>query len=105
MLVKNEEEDRSGSAMSKLVLMPLADRPERITQAVMYETAAAKYVMLGIHDFRKLVEEGVIPFRRHLGRTRRIYLKSDLDSYLSRLPRGKITQARIHQTPRTESDL
>jgi len=77
--------------MGKLTLMPMIDKLAPFTPAVMYETAAAKYVMLGIHEFRKLVERGVIPFRRHPGRTRRIYLKADLDGYLLQLPRGRIT--------------
>jgi excisionase family DNA binding protein len=66
-----------------------------LTQAVMYEKTAAKYVMLGIHEFRKLVDEGVIPCRFHPGRTRRIYLRSDLDRYLSNLPCGSIEAGRV----------
>ncbi len=77
--------------MNKLALVPLLDHMGEIAPAVMYETAAAKYVMLGVHDFRKLVDCGVIPFRRHAGRKRRIYLKSDLDDYLSKLPRGTMS--------------
>lgn len=76
--------------MSKLALVPLVDRLLPLTPAVMYENAAAKYVLLGIHEFRKLVDRGVIRFRRHPGRKRRIYLKADLDSYLSQLPRSNI---------------
>jgi excisionase family DNA binding protein len=76
--------------MSKLILMPVIDKLGPLTPAVMYEAVAAKYVKLGIHDFRKLVDAGVIPFRTHPGRTRRIYLTADLDEYLSRLPRGRI---------------
>lgn len=79
--------------MNKLTLMPLVDRLTVLTPAVMYESAAAKYIMLGIHEFRVLVDQGVIPFRRHPGRTRRIYLKADLDSYLSELPRGRMTNS------------
>ena len=74
--------------MQKLTLMPVTEDLAPLRPAVMYEAAAAKYVMLGIHEFRKLVGQGIIPFRRHPGRTRRIYLRSDLDAYLSRLPRG-----------------
>jgi hypothetical protein len=59
---------------------------EPITPAVMYEAEAARYIMLGIHDFRKLVAEGVIPCRTHPGRVRKIYLKADLDAYLFGLP-------------------
>ena len=69
--------------MQKLTLMPVTEDLAPLRPAVMYEAAAAKYVMLGIHEFRKLVGQGIIPFRRHPGRTRRIYLRSDLDAYLS----------------------
>ncbi len=77
--------------MNKLALVPLVDRMGEIMPAVMYESEAAKYVMLGVHEFRKLVDAGTIPFRRHAGRKRRIYLKADPDEYLSRLPRGTMS--------------
>ena len=77
--------------MSKLTLMPVIEELAPLTPAVMYEVTAAKYVMLGIRDFRKLVESGIIHFRTHPGRTRRIHIKppflGDL-VYLSRLPRS-----------------
>jgi hypothetical protein len=59
---------------------------EPFTPGVMYESEAARYIMLGIHDFRKLVAAGVIPSRTHPGRKRKIYLKADLDAYLLALP-------------------
>ncbi len=80
----------------KLVLTPVIDELAPITPADMYEAMAAKYVMLGIHDFRKLVDEGKIICRNHPGRTRRIYLKTDLDDYLRNLPRGNIVGGRVH---------
>ncbi len=49
---------------------------------------AAKYVMLGIHEFRDLVHRGIIKYRTRPGHRRRIYLKSDLDAYLADLPVG-----------------
>jgi hypothetical protein len=76
--------------MTKLALMPVVEHLDQITPAAMYEVVAAKYLKLGIHDFRKLVDKGAIVFRTHPGRIRRIYLKSDLDEYLSRLPKGKM---------------
>ncbi len=77
--------------MPNLMLVPVVNHLEPQTSAVMYEVAAAKYMMLGIHNFRKLVAAGRIPYRTHPGRRRRIYLKSDLDSFLLNLPQGKIT--------------
>jgi hypothetical protein len=82
-------------SVEKMALMPVVDSFAPITQAVMYEKTAAKYIMLGIHDFRKMVDGGMIPFRTHPGRNRRIYLKSDLDEYLRSLPRGNIDTGRV----------
>jgi hypothetical protein len=70
----------------------------------MYEVSAAKYVMLGIRDFRKLVNEGVVICRNHPGRTRRIYLKVDLDDYLRNLPQSNIVAGRVHPGPGRKGD-
>jgi hypothetical protein len=86
-------------SMQKLVPLPIEKTLAAISPAVMYEVTAAKYVMLGIHDFRKLVDEGVIIFRNHPGRKRRIYLKSDLDDYLKNLPQGNMVAGRVHPGP------
>jgi hypothetical protein len=85
--------------VQKLVLMPVAETLAPLTPAVMYEVAAAKYVMLGIHDFRKLVDTGVIICRNHPGRMRRIYLKNDLDDYLRNLPQSNMVAGRVHPGP------
>ncbi len=80
--------------MRKFEILPVVDKKlDPITQAAMYEKTAAKYVMLGIHEFRELVHKGVILFRTRHGHNRRIYLKSDLDNYLSSLPIGAKIQA------------
>ncbi len=60
---------------------------------MLWEVAAARYVKLGIQEFRELVNQGVIPFRQHPGRRRRIYLKEDLDKYLLSLPRGSLERS------------
>lgn len=86
-------------SLQKLVLMPVADNLAPIPPAVMYEVTAAKYLMLGIHDFRMLVNAGVIVCRNHPGRKRRIYLKSDLDDYLRSLPQSNIVAGRVHPGP------
>ena len=80
----------------QLVLMPFVNQLSPVSPAVMYEVTAAKYLMLGIHEFRKLVDEGAIICRNHPGRKRRIYLKADLDDYLNRLPPCKIGGGRVH---------
>jgi excisionase family DNA binding protein len=73
------------------------DKVSPLAPAVVYEAAAARYVMLGIHEFRRLVAKGAIPFRQRPGRTRRIYLRADLDEYLSGLPKG--TMSTIEGSP------
>jgi hypothetical protein len=86
-------------SIEKMVLMPAVDKLIPLTQAVMYEVTAAKYIMLGIHDFRRLVEDGVILCRTHPGRSRKIYLKTDLDDYLKSLPRCNIGHGRVRPGP------
>ncbi len=80
---------------SNLILMPAMGDLSKPTPAVFWEVAAAKYVKLGIQEFRELVNQGAIPFRNHQGRRRRIYLKEDLDAYLRNLPRGSLERSRI----------
>jgi hypothetical protein len=60
--------------------------PQATLSAVLYEVAAAKYIKIDIATFRELVRSGCIPARTHPGRTRSIYLKEDLNSYLRNLP-------------------
>ena len=88
----------------RMVLMPVADTLTPVASAVMYEVTAAKYVMLGIHDFRRLVDAGLIICRNHPGRTRRIYLKVDLDDYLRNLPQSNIVAGRVHPGPGEEGN-
>jgi len=90
--------------MEKLTLVTAVDSVTPATQAVMYEAAAAKYVMLGIHGFRRLVDEGAIIFRNHPNRTRRIYLKTDLDDYLKALPQRNIVSGRVRPGPEGKGD-
>ncbi len=49
------------------------------------ERDAAKYLKLSVNDLRRFVDNGRITARRHPGRSRRIYLKADLDHYLESL--------------------
>jgi hypothetical protein len=80
---------------SNLILMPAIPELQPLTPAVLYEVAAAKYVKIAIEDFRGFVNQGLIPFRTHPGRSRRIYLKMDLDAYLRNLPVGLPIRGRI----------
>ena len=74
--------------MNNLVLLTAAKGLAPLTTAVLWETDAAKYVKLGIHEFRDLVDGGIIVYRLRPGHKHRIYLKSDLDAYLANLPIG-----------------
>lgn len=62
-----------------LALMEIA---ENAIQAAFHEKAAAHYLGLCRPYFREIVRAGVIPYRQHIGRRTRIYLRSDLDAYL-----------------------
>ena len=75
--------------MQKFEILPVVNEGlAPLSQAVMYEKMAAKYVMLGIHEFRELARNGTIPYRTRPGHRRRIYLRMDLDAYLTNLPVG-----------------
>lgn len=90
--------------MGKLVLLKPHKDLAPFQAGVLYEVAAAKYVKIDIATFRELVRSGMIPARRHPGRTRWIYLKEDLDTYLRNLPtvdasRGKIGAGEVPSDP------
>jgi hypothetical protein len=80
---------------SGLILVKPARDLSPLTPGVLYEVAAAKYVKIDIMDFRELVRSGIIPSRSHYGRTRKIYLKEDLDRYLRNLPINSAVGSRI----------
>ncbi len=68
-----------------LMLVNVVKEIGDIQPAAMYEKDAAKYLKLSVNDLRRFVAEGRIIARRHPGRSRRIYLKTDLDQYLESL--------------------
>jgi len=77
--------------VKKMLFMPAVDLLVPLAQAIICEKTAAKYVMLGIHEFQKLVDQGIISFRtRQVDRKRPFSLKHELDAYLASLPRYKI---------------
>ena len=81
--------EKQSPVLEKFELLPVVNEGlAHLTPAVMYEKTAAKYVMLGIHEFRELARNGTIPYRNRPGHNRRLYLKSDLDAYLANLPVG-----------------
>jgi len=67
---------------SKLSLIPIRDDA---SPAAFHELAAAKYLGMNRTAFRKLIFAGLIPFSEHVNGKRRIYLRTDLDSYLASL--------------------
>lgn len=74
--------------MNRLSLVHIADDTQ---PAAFYELAAARYIGLCRPYFRQLIMSGVIPYRQHLGRKRRIYLRADLDAYLCSLKKRTMT--------------
>jgi excisionase family DNA binding protein len=72
-----------------LVLVNVIKEIGSIQPAAMYERDAAKYLKLSVNDLRKFVEDGRIIARKHPGRSRRLYLKMDLDDYLRSLEQEK----------------
>jgi hypothetical protein len=69
------------SSEQRLALVPIADMAAAAEQLLVYETAAAKILKISIRDFRRLVEESVIPYRLHRGRSRRLFFIDDLKAY------------------------
>lgn len=70
-----------------LMVVSVVEEIKAIEPAAMYEKDAARYLKLSVNDLRKFVATGIIIARQHPGRTRRIYLKADLDNYLQSLPK------------------
>ncbi len=77
--------------MSSLVLVSMVKEIGDVQPAALYEREAARYLKLSVNELRTCVRTGRIPARRHAGRSRRIYLKSDLDNYLESLDRVEVT--------------
>jgi hypothetical protein len=65
----------------KLALIPLTDRIDAAEQLLVYETTAAKILKISINNFRQLVNQSVIPYRLHHGRSKRLYFIEDLRMY------------------------
>ena len=69
-----------------LTLVDMPSWQQEAARGALREREAARYINLSLTVFRGLVREGMIVARRHPGRTRRIFLKADLDHYLGSLP-------------------
>jgi hypothetical protein len=72
------------STSQKFALVPLTER-DAAEQLLVYETTAAKMLKISIHDFRNLVNDHVIPYRLHRGRSKRVYFIDDLRAYVRSL--------------------
>lgn len=71
-----------------LTVISVIEDIKKVEPAAMYAKQAARYINIGINEFRIMVRNGIIPARKHAGRKHCIYLKSDLDEYLGSLPKG-----------------
>jgi hypothetical protein len=65
----------------------------------MYEVAAARYMHIAIQEFREKVKAGEITCRHWPGKKRRIYLRMDLDDYLSRLEKCTMGNREVSPIP------
>ena len=81
--------------MSRLALIPLHDRVVDPQPAAFHELAAAKYAGLCRTAFRELVQAGLIPYAEHVNGKTRIYLRSDIDSYLLSLKWRKMAPRKV----------
>lgn len=69
-------------------MLTLVDIDKSTTPAAFHEAAAARYVGMNRFYFRRdLVDSGLVPYTFHVNGKTRIYLRSDLDAYLSSLHR------------------
>jgi excisionase family DNA binding protein len=72
-----------------LALVPIHDTKSS-PPAALHELAAARYLGMSRPTFRSLLFSGAIPYTGHVGGRQRIFLRSDLDAYLSSLPRRRM---------------
>jgi len=70
---------------TRLALVPIFSSIAPPEPLLLYETTAAKLLKISIHQFRQLVRDGVVPFRLHSGRSKRLYLLEDLRVYARNL--------------------
>ncbi len=71
--------------MSNLMLVSMVNEIGEVQPAAMYEREAARYLKPSVNDLRIFAKTGLIVVRRHPNRSRRIYIKADLDRYLQSL--------------------
>ena len=65
----------------RLALVQIAADVDMAKQLLVYESAAAKVLMISVREFRRLVDSSVIPCRLHSGRKKRLYFLEDLRAY------------------------
>lgn len=76
--------------MSDLMLVPIARKVDPITTAVLYYKEARAYLRISAGQFHKLVSEGVLVRRVHVGGKRPFFLKHELDDYLFGTPQYRM---------------
>jgi excisionase family DNA binding protein len=58
--------------------------------AAFHEKGASKYLGMSRPKFLELVYSGTLPFTTHANGSKRLYLRSDLDTYLDSRPRSRM---------------
>ena len=81
--------------MAKLALIPIHSRISEPQPAAFHELAAAKYVGMCRSKFREIVRDGLVSYAEHANGQTRIYLRSDLDTYLESLNWRKMTPREV----------
>ncbi len=80
--------------MSDLMLVPIARKVDPITTAVLYYKEARKYLRISAGQFHRLVSDGTLVRRVHVGGKRPFFLKHELDDYLFGTPHYKMSTKR-----------
>ena len=81
--------------MTKLALVPVHGKIADPQPAAFHEMAAARYVGMCRSKFREIVREGLVSYAEHANGQARIYLRSDLDTYLHSLNWRKMSQREV----------
>ncbi len=80
---------------SRLALVQVNNRITDPMPAAFHEKGACKYLGMSRPRFLDLVHNGLISFTTHANGTQRIYLKEDLDAYLTSRPKTTLDSAAL----------
>jgi hypothetical protein len=72
---------------SNLALVEIKDHS---TPRLLRKKAAAQYIGINTLYFDEMVKSGIIPYVTHQGRIEKLYLRDDLDAYISSLVRNRM---------------